>query len=81
MTKAVDIISVPLDLGVRERGLKLGPDSMREARIIEVFRHLVSMLGTAATFVSGGSLLLIQLLLQGGPLAAGTVTRNNIKKQ
>jgi len=39
-TKAIDIIGVPLDLGVKELGLKLGPDAIREAKIIEVCRYL-----------------------------------------
>lgn len=38
--KQVDIIGVPLDLGVKELGLKLGPDALRKARLVEVCRHL-----------------------------------------
>ncbi len=42
MTRAqsVDIIGVPLDLGVRELGLKLGPDAFREAGLVRVTSHL-----------------------------------------
>jgi len=36
----VDIIGVPLDLGVRELGLKLGPDAFREAGLVQVTSHL-----------------------------------------
>jgi arginase len=38
-TKSVDIIGVPIDLGVKELGLKLGPDALREAKLVEVCRH------------------------------------------
>jgi arginase len=38
--KAIDIIGVPLDLGVKELGLKLGPDAFRQAKIVEVCQHL-----------------------------------------
>ena len=37
---AIDIIGVPLDLGVTELGLKLGPDALREAGLVEVARDL-----------------------------------------
>jgi hypothetical protein len=33
--KGIDILGVPIDLGVRELGLKLGPDAFREARLVE----------------------------------------------
>jgi len=38
--KAIDVIGVPLDLGVKELGLKLGPDALREAKLIEIFQDL-----------------------------------------
>jgi len=34
----VDLIGVPLDLGVRELGLKIGPDAFREAGLLEIAR-------------------------------------------
>lgn len=37
---AIDIIGVPLDLGVTELGLKLGPDAFREAGLVELARDL-----------------------------------------
>ena len=37
-TKRIDLIGVPLDLGVKELGLKLGPDAFREAGLPDVCR-------------------------------------------
>ncbi len=39
-SKKIDIIGVPLDLGVKELGLRLGPDAFREAGLLEVARHV-----------------------------------------
>ena len=36
----IDLIGAPLDLGVRELGLKLGPDAFREAGLPEAARHV-----------------------------------------
>ena len=36
----IDIIGVPLDLGIRELGLKLGPDAFREAGLLDVARRV-----------------------------------------
>jgi len=36
----IDIIGVPLDLGVRELGLRLGPDALRQVGLVEVGRRL-----------------------------------------
>ncbi len=38
--KKIAIIGVPLDLGVKELGLKLGPDALRKAKLIEICRYL-----------------------------------------
>lgn len=38
--KAVDILGVPVDLGVKELGLKLGPDALREAGLIDIARRV-----------------------------------------
>lgn len=37
---AIDIIGVPLDLGVTELGLKLGPDAFREAGLVQAAESL-----------------------------------------
>ncbi len=36
----IDLIGVPLDLGVKELGLKLGPDTFREAGLVDVGRSV-----------------------------------------
>ena len=40
LNEMIDIIGVPLDLGVQELGLKLGPDAFREAGLLDVARRL-----------------------------------------
>ena len=37
-TESIDLIGVPLDLGVRELGLKLGPDAFREVELAQIAR-------------------------------------------
>lgn len=37
---AIDIIGVPLDLGVKELGLRLGPDALRETGLVRVAQRL-----------------------------------------
>lgn len=36
----IDLIGMPLDLGVRELGLKIGPDAMREVGLPDILRNL-----------------------------------------
>jgi arginase len=36
----IDLIGVPIDLGVRELGLKLGPDTFREMGLVDIARQL-----------------------------------------
>jgi arginase len=38
--RGIDIIGVPLDLGVKELGLRLGPDTFREAGLVQIARRL-----------------------------------------